>query len=57
MYTHNHFSSYRAQPKRLTVGGDGKFSRMVELLGPQNLEMVELVGPKFAQKPLSQNFT
>ena len=31
-------------------GADRKFSKMVELLVPQNLKMVELLGPKFAKK-------
>ena len=29
------------------LGGDRKFSKIVELLGPQNLKMVELLGSKF----------
>ena len=33
-------------------GDDRKFSKMVELLGPQNRKMVELLGVKFAQKGL-----
>ena len=31
-------------------GGVRKLSKMVELLGPQNLKIVELLGPKFANK-------
>ena len=38
-------------------GGDRKFSKTVELLGPQNLKMVELLEPKFAKKgPFVKNF-
>ena len=34
------------------MGGDRKFSKMVELLGPQNRKMVELLGVQFDQKGL-----
>ena len=37
-------------------GDDRKFSKMVELLGPQNRKMVELQGVKFAQNSLFQIF-
>ena len=37
-------------------GGDRKFSKMIELLGPQNRKMVELLGVKFAQKGIFLNF-
>ena len=38
-------------------GGDRKFPKMVELLGTQNLKMVQLLGPEFAPKrPFCQNF-
>ena len=33
-------------------GGDRKISKMIELLGPQNRKMVELLGVKFAHKGL-----
>ena len=46
----------RLRDQRARIGGDRKFSKMVELLVPQNCKMVELLGVKFAQKDLSQNF-
>ena len=43
---------YDHDQKARIGGGDRKFSKMVELLGPQNRKMVELLGVKFAQKGL-----
>ena len=43
------------KPRR--EGGDRKFSEMGELLGPQNLKMVELLGPEFFKKTSLSKFS
>ena len=43
--------------RKLREEGDGKFSEMVELLGPQSRKTLELIEFKFAPKRrFSQNF-
>ena len=49
--TCNNDNIYSNQKARIG-GGDRKFSKMVELLGPPNRKMVELLGFKFVQKSL-----
>ena len=41
------------KPKR---GANQKLLKIIELLVPRNCKMVELLGPKLAQKFISQNF-
>ena len=48
---------YDIKQKARIGGGDRKFSKMVELLGPQNLKIVELLGPKFAKKAFLSKFS
>ena len=53
-YIHLTEVEFRVGEQKARIGWrvDRKFSKMVELLGPQNRKMVKLLGVKFAQKGL-----
>ena len=43
--------------QRSRIGGDRKFSKMVELQGPQNRKKIAVQGPKYAKRDLFSKFS